>query len=62
MKGRIGISDGDIWRLKDTPKNKFFKVLDLTRVSMGTLPLDLEPGLWRYLSEAESEKMVNFKK
>ena len=45
------------WGIKDAGKNKRFKVLDLTRVSIGPIPLDLEPGQWRFLTGAESEAL-----
>ncbi len=45
--------------LKDVERKRFFKVRDLSRVSIGPIELDLEPGQWRFLSEAESEALVN---
>lgn len=45
--------------LKDEKRNRFFRVLELSRVSLGPIQLDLEPGSWRYLSEAEFEEVMN---
>ena len=44
--------------LKDQELNKFFKALDLTRTSIGPIHLDIEPGQWRFLTEAESEAVL----
>ena len=44
--------------LKDVAGNKFFKALDLTRTSFGPIYLDIEPGQWRFLTEAESEAVL----
>jgi 23S rRNA pseudouridine2605 synthase len=43
---------------KDVELNRFFKVLDLTRIAIGPIALDIEPGQWRFLSEAESESLL----
>jgi len=45
--------------MKDTWINKFFRVVDLHRVSIGPINLDIEPGQWRYLTEIESESLMN---
>ena len=45
--------------LKDVPLRKFFKALDLTRVAMGPVDLDMEPGQWRFLTEAETSLTLN---
>jgi 23S rRNA pseudouridine2605 synthase len=44
---------------KDVELNKFFKVRDLTRIAIGPIHLDIEPEQWRFLSEAESEALLN---
>jgi len=44
--------------LRDDKPNKLFKALDLTRVSIGPIGLDIEPGQWRFLSERESEALL----
>lgn len=44
--------------LKDIRLQKFFKALDLTRVSIGPVHLDLEPGQWRFLTEAETSSIL----
>ncbi len=44
--------------LKDEKQNKFFKALDLTRVSFGSISLDVESGRWRYLSDAETAELL----
>lgn len=46
------------WGLKDLERNKNFKALDLTRISIGPIHLDIEPGQWRFLTEAESEAVL----
>ena len=43
---------------KDVERNKFFKVLDLTRIAIGPIALDVEPGQWRFLNEAESDSLL----
>ena len=45
--------------LKDIELKRFFKVRDLSRTSIGPVQLDLEPGQWRFLTEAESEALLN---
>lgn len=45
--------------MKDTRLNKRFKVLELCRVSIGPVPLEGEPGEWRFLSEAETDSLLN---
>ena len=45
--------------LKDVPLQKFFKALDLTRVALGPVALDREPGQWRYLTEAETSSVLD---
>jgi 23S rRNA pseudouridine2605 synthase len=45
--------------LRDDRHNRFFKALDLTRVSIGPVHLDIEPGRWRFLKESESEAVLN---
>ncbi len=44
---------------KDTTFNRFFRVIDLHRVSIGPIGLDLEPGQWRYLTEKETEAVLS---
>ncbi len=44
--------------LKDLGRNKFFKALDLTRTSIGPVHLDIEPGQWRFLTEEESDAVL----
>ena len=45
--------------LRDAEKDKYFKALDLTRTSIGPVHLDIEPGQWRFLTESESEAVLN---
>jgi 23S rRNA pseudouridine2605 synthase len=45
--------------LKDVKHNKFFKALDLTRISIGPVQLDLEPGQWRFLTDAETSSILD---
>jgi 23S rRNA pseudouridine2605 synthase len=35
------------------------KVLSLSRISIGSLKLDIESGKWRYLLEEEERKLLN---
>lgn len=44
--------------LKDVKLKKFFKALDLTRVAIGPVLLDIEPGQWRFLTEAETASIL----
>jgi 23S rRNA pseudouridine2605 synthase len=44
--------------MKDERLNKRFKVLELCRVSIGPVPLAGEPGDWRFLSEAETDSLL----
>jgi len=44
--------------LKDARLRKFFKALDLTRVSIGPVHLDTEPGQWRFLTGAETSAIL----
>ena len=45
------------WAMKDPKFGTPLKVLSLTRVSIGSLKLDIESGKWRYLLE-EEERML----
>jgi pseudouridine synthase len=44
--------------IKDAGRNKFFKVLDLTRISIGPVQLDIEPSQWRFLKDSELEDVL----
>ncbi len=44
--------------LKDVKLKKFFKALDLTRVAIGPVHLDIEPGQWRFLTDAETSSLL----
>ena len=44
--------------LRDMERKKYFKVLDLTRTAIGPISLDVEPGQWRFLTEAEAETVI----
>jgi 23S rRNA pseudouridine2605 synthase len=44
--------------MKDPKFGTPLKVLSLSRVSIGSLKLDIESGKWRYLSEDEEERML----
>ncbi len=44
--------------LKDARLQKFFKALDLTRTSIGPLHMDMEPGQWRFLTDAETSSIL----
>lgn len=46
------------WAMKDPKFNTPLKVLSLTRVSIGSLNLDIESGKWRYLSEKEEHELL----
>jgi 23S rRNA pseudouridine2605 synthase len=39
--------------MKDPKFNTPLKVLSLTRISIGSLKLNIESGKWKYLSEEE---------
>ena len=45
--------------LKDPKFGTSLKVLNLTRVSIGNLKLDIESGKWRYLSSQEENMLLN---
>lgn len=45
--------------LKDVRLQKFFKALDLTRISIGPVLLDIEPGQWRFLTDAETSAILD---
>jgi|GEM_PF-1608335 len=45
--------------LKDEHLNRHFKVLDLHRVGIGPVPLEGEPGQWRFLNEIESDSLLS---
>jgi 23S rRNA pseudouridine2605 synthase len=44
--------------MKDPKFNTPLKVLSLTRVSIGSLNLDIESRKWRYLSEKEEHELL----
>lgn len=44
--------------LKDVHLKKFFKVLDLTRISIGPVQLDIQPSQWRFLTDAETTSVL----
>lgn len=44
--------------LKDAQLQKSFKTLDLTRVAIGPVHLDMEPGQWRFLTNAETSSIL----
>jgi 23S rRNA pseudouridine2605 synthase len=44
--------------LKDPKFGTPLKVLNLTRMSIGSLELDIEPGKWRFLSADEEKNLV----
>ena len=46
------------WAMKDPKFGTPLKVLSLTRVSIGSLKLDIESGKWRYLLESEEKKLL----
>ncbi len=63
-KLRVQIDEGKnrhirrlFWALKDPKFKTPLKVLDLKRISIWSLKLDIESGMWRYLTE-EEEKML----
>lgn len=45
--------------LKDLKFNKPLKVLELKRTRIGPLELDVESGKWRYLTDDETEALLN---
>lgn len=45
--------------LKDAQLKKFFKALDLTRISIGPIRLDIEPGEWRFLTGQEVDSLLD---
>jgi 23S rRNA pseudouridine2605 synthase len=45
--------------LKDVKFNKPLKVLELKRTRIGPLALDVESGKWRYLTDSETETLLN---
>ncbi|HEY5039655.1 MAG TPA: hypothetical protein VIJ93_11330, partial [bacterium] len=44
--------------LKDLKVNKPLKVLELKRTFFGPVSLDIEPGAWRFLTDAETEALL----
>jgi 23S rRNA pseudouridine2605 synthase len=44
--------------MRDMKKNKYFKVLELTRMKIGSVELDVQPGEWRFLSGGETESLL----
>jgi 23S rRNA pseudouridine2605 synthase len=44
--------------LKDASKGTALKVLDLKRVKFGPVSLDVPSGQWRFLSEAETNELI----
>ncbi len=64
-KLRVQINEGKnrhirrlFWAMKDPKFNTPLKVLSLTRVSIGSLKLDIESGKWRYLLESEEHELL----
>jgi len=49
-----------IGKVKDTKHGRFFKVFDLSRISIGPVALDLQPGGWRFLTEKETDRLLDF--
>lgn len=45
--------------LKDREKGTALKVLELKRVAIGDLQLDVEPGAWRFLTPAEERSLLS---
>jgi len=45
--------------LKDLEHKRFFKTLDLTRVSIGPVQLDIEPGQKRFLTATETDSLLS---
>jgi 23S rRNA pseudouridine2605 synthase len=45
--------------MKDVGLNRYFKAVDLSRVSIGPVSLDVEPGRWRFLTEKETEAVLS---
>ena len=46
------------WAMKDPKFGTPLKVLSLTRVSIGSLKLNIESGKWRYLLEEEERELL----
>lgn len=46
------------WAMKDPKFGTPLKVVSLSRVSIGSLPLDIESGKWRYLLEDEEKILL----
>jgi 23S rRNA pseudouridine2605 synthase len=44
--------------MKDPKFDTPLKVMSLTRVSIGSLKLDIESGKWRYLSQEEEGLLI----
>lgn len=44
--------------LRDGSTNRPIKVLELKRTQIGSLSLDVEPGLWRFLTDVETEALM----
>lgn len=64
-KLRVQINEGKnrhirrlFWAMKDPKFGTPLKVLELTRVSIGSLNLTLESGKWEYLSEQEENLLL----
>jgi 23S rRNA pseudouridine2605 synthase len=45
--------------MKDPKYGTPLKVMSLTRVSIGSLELNIESGKWSYLSEEEESNLLN---
>lgn len=46
------------WAMKDPKFGTPLKVLELQRVSIGSLQMDIQSGKWRYLSEEEENNLL----
>ncbi|MDQ7021975.1 MAG: hypothetical protein Q9M97_00315 [Candidatus Gracilibacteria bacterium] len=57
MKEKIDIFSRLFGAMKDPKFGTPLKVLSLSRISIGSLQLDIESGKWRYLLE-EEERML----
>lgn len=66
-KLRVQIDEGKnrhirrlFWALRDPKFGTPLKVLELCRVSIGSLNLDIESGKWRYVSEEEERELLEW--
>lgn len=58
MKVKTDILEDFFGTLKDPKFNTPLKVLNLTRISIGSFDLNIESGKWRYLTQEEEINLL----